>query len=313
MTPFLFLPVISGHAFPLSRVNVYSADPVRPNKTVVEMPQNPPTRLIIPQFEGGPPCGVYEAVKRDVYFFLYYSSLPASDVKDFNALKEVKRFSVGNKSPNIGPFKFGCLAVDEVLYTKDLANLPCDEDNMKFFKEGTLIPIDLLPEVYITLSIHLQLTKCLSKEYTVTTQSAGSVLPYNIYHKSRPDLVIEHVTKDHAIVVDVAEPEESQSDSDSDSDEELCVAEMKRKAGGLPQLYAEAFNVAITKFAEKYQEKKEDLTKVSVYCILLSENCKKGTLSQLIIDFDEQRCRILADSTLHESHQCFNIALKRNT
>ena len=68
--------------------------------------------------------------------------------------------------------------------------------------------------------------------------------------------MIEHVTKDHVIVVNVAERNE-ESQSDSDSDEELCVTEMKKKAGGLPQLYAEAFNVAITRFAQKYPQKKK--------------------------------------------------------
>ena len=319
MTPFLFLPVISGHAFPLSRVNVYSADPNRPNRTVVQMPQNPPRRLIIPEFEGGPPRGVYESVLSDIYFYLYYTSMPASDVQDFEAQKSLKKFSVGDKSVRIQPFKFGSLVVDEALYTKDLANLQCSVENMTFLREGTLIPIDILPEIYINESIHLQLKKCLGEEYKVMTQTAGSVLPYNIFYESRPDIVIEHVTKDDGTIVadlsdsDIPE-EESQSDSDSVSgDEELCVTEMGKKTGGLPQLYAEAFNVAVARFAQKCVRERRDLTSISVYCILLSEKCKKGTLSQLTIDFGKQTCKIVEDSTLYESHQCFNIALKRNT
>lgn len=90
------------------------------------------------------------------------------------------------------------------------------------------------------------------------------------------------------------------------------MAELKKKSGGLPQLYAEAFNVAITSVACHVKQKAlSSVNKICVYCILLTNKCQKGLLSRMIIDLSKTECVIEEDKQTRDSHVCFDLALNQ--
>ena len=120
--------------------------------------------------------------------------------------------------------------------------------------------------------------------------------------KSRPDIVISGPEKMSIVNVHDEEEEEEQ---------ELWVAELKRERGqtGFDQLYAEAFNVIITKCANQFKAGSlTDLTEVSVYCILLTNGCKTGRLALLSVDFQTRLCQVTVDPNVYTATDCFNIA-----
>lgn len=96
------------------------------------------------------------------------------------------------------------------------------------------------------------------------------------------------------VAVTVAEEATSDSEDDfDDCDDVNLVSESKKKSGGHDQLYAEAFNVATTSVARLVSLKRlQCIDKVCVYCILLTNECRCGNLSKLIIDFENSSCVI---------------------
>ena len=94
----------------------------------------------------------------------------------------------------------------------------------------------------------------------------------------------------------------------------MWVSELKRGQCGSNhnQFYAEAFNVIITKCAQKFQYGTlKDLTTMSVFCILLTDGCKRGRLSQLTVDFSMEKCQVIVDKTVYTCEECLNIAFNQ--
>ena len=254
--------------------------------------------MVVPPVKFGPPEGVYQCVTPGVYFYVFYKSLPASAVTRFPRNERFKKFKKNREKVNIQKLMYGSLIVDEEVYPKFEGSLVPEGT------AGIMFPIEKIPEDYLNLSIVLQLQLQLGEEYTVTTPAdEGQVLPFNCYFKSRPDIVISGPEKVMSIV--------NVHDEEVAEEQGLWVAELKRERGlmGFDQLYAEAFNVIITKCANQFKAGSlTDLTEVSVYCILLTSGCKKGRLALLSVDFQTRLCQVTVDPNVYEATDCFNIA-----
>ena len=255
--------------------------------------------MVVPPVKFGPPEGVYQCVTPGVYFYVFYKSLPASAATGFPRNESFKQFKKNREKVNIQKLMYGSLIVDEEVYKFEGSLVPEGTAGIKF-------PIEQIPEDYLNLSIVLQLQSQLGDKYTVKTQTAadeGQVLPFNCYFKSLPDIVISGPEK--MSIVNVLHDEEEEEEQG------LWVAELKKDRGlkGFDQLYAEAFNVIITKCANQFKAGSlTDLTEVSVYCILLTNGCKKGRLALLSVDFRNRECQVTVDPNVYTATDCFNIA-----
>ena len=264
------------------------------------MPKNAFTTMVVPPVKFGPPEGVYQCVTPGVYFYVFYKSLPASAVTNFPKVESFERFKKNREKVNIQKLMYGSLIVDEEVYQKFEGSL------VPAGTAGILFPIEKIPEDYLNLSIVLQLQCQLGNKYTVTTQTAdeGEGLPYNCYYKSLPDIVISGPEK--IVSVDVQRDEEEEEEEE---EEGLWDFNRERGVGGFNQLYAEAFNVIITKCVNQFKDGSlTDLTEVSVYCILLTNGCKEGYLALLSVDFQNRRCKVTVDRNVYKATDCFNIA-----
>jgi hypothetical protein len=261
---------------------------------------------------------VYKLVQPEVFFRVHYVSIAASYLKDFPTSSNPSKFCGKKRKERvvIKPFHYGSLVVDEELLGDDHTKLS-PETSAKVLE--TAIQIKNLPELYINDSIKVQLERQLNgKPYTVRSQIAGKeLLPYNLYFNSHPDLVIQNnTTNADSSLVAVDVEAEAASDSDSESEDEFddinWVSELKKKSGGQAQLYAEAFNVATTSVAEQVSRNSiSTINKVCVYCILLTQECRRGLLSRMILDFQEGKCLIEEEGETRPSHECFDIALNQ--
>ena len=265
-------------------------------------------------------CKVYKYIQRGIFFQVHYVSIAACDVRCFETSYSTRFRSKRKKQRvEIKPFCYGSLVVDENLLGDDHTRLSPDA-SAELLK--TAVRIRNVPELYIKESIKEQLQRQLDgKGYTIESQKAGNALmPYNIYYNSHPDLIISKPSGDdlRLIAVRAEYYSDSQDDSEDDSEEDEFddinfVSELEKKSGGQAQLYAEAFNVATTSVAGQVQDKAlSNINKVCVYCILLTNECRSGLLSRMIIDFSKAECVIEEDKQIKESHQCFDIALNQS-
>ena len=177
------------------------------------MPITAPQTLLIPDRLCGAPLGVYGRVRAKVYIRMFYVSRPASEVTDFEVTNtEVQHFSgpLGGPVGPVLPFKYGSLIVSEELALTD-------EVNLKGIPPEFLIESSLLPETYLNVSIARQLEHCLSPHnYQVTTQSVeNKLLPYNLYFKSRPDIVIDKKASEGSPITVSVEQQQPASDTES--------------------------------------------------------------------------------------------------
>lgn len=253
-------------------------------------------------------AGVYQLVQGNKYFYLYYDSVAASDgTSKFHAKACPKSLATEEAfQPIIETLKFGSLIVDErIYYEQNLASIPPD-DCKKYVHGGTLIPIEVLPELYINQSLYLQLKTALAGRYDVKAQKVegSSVYRYNAFFNSKPDLVIEKKKGSNTLVVKNAQPDAEPSDEEYDEDE-MVVAEIKKSASNrssIEQLLAEAFNVVVTKCVTICQDKGEVPT-VSAYCVLLTDEGQTGRMYKFTVDFQNATCEIIEDPN------CLNLAL----
>ncbi len=263
-------------------------------------------------FTRGECQGVYTAVNKHVYFSVYYTSIAASSVREFNLTTVPEKLSLRpaqNYYVELKKFNFGSLAVDEDL----LAEYHSNPESQELLKSA--IQITDLPELYINRSIRQQLEKALDgTPFTVHSQGTGvkDILPYNIYYNSHPDLVIKKENDTSVVASGIPTPPPTDDDDGDDDDEtEDCVAELKKgddqEGVARAQLYAEAFNVLTSSIADKVKAKQQVLDTLKVYCILLTDDGRKGLISRLIVDFRHRNCRVEEEDTKRESHECFNL------
>lgn len=260
---------------------------------------------------------MYRQIKGKIFFRIFYDTFAASAVTKFQAgdkqQKQLQR--KGLPQIQIEPFMFGSLVVDEQLLEDYYASHSL-EASKKIVDKAIQIEESKLPELYINESIKKQLQNQLNgKGYSVTSQMAGAsseMLPYNAYYKSLPDLVIRPARDTPGVIqltVSSKSEDVKQQDTDESEDESndaYLVSELKKSnKSGQHQLYAEAFNVAATSVAELITDGKMQ----SIGQVYVQDECRKGLISKLIVDFENNICRIEEDRESKLSHECYTIAL----
>ena len=91
----------------------------------------------------------------------------------------------------------------------------------------------------------------------------------------------------------------------------LNLTEMKRRKckSLIPQLYAEAINMATRCVMERIKSAREDVNVVEVYCLLLQDHCTEGLLSKLTLNLKECACTIEEDKNMKPINKCFEVIL----
>ena len=126
--------------------------------------------------------GVYKWVFDLVYFRVYYTSIAANDVKTFECPYRSDK-EMCSQAPNIHlpEFKFGSLVVDGKNLPDDLSEVD-DTLCTQLVRSAIKIELDDQPELYINLSIKLQLESFLEgKDFVIVSQGIGTVETYNPY------------------------------------------------------------------------------------------------------------------------------------
>lgn len=143
--------------------------------------------------------GVFREAKLEKFFKIHHTSTPASEVSSFETTlpRNAVTFTTQKKEISIPRIFFGSMAVDETAISDDDLKRLTNEECVKIIHTGFII--NDIPELWINKSLHLQLKKYLKdKGYSVETQRIdhdNTVLPYNKYYKSIPDLVISKEKK----------------------------------------------------------------------------------------------------------------------
>ena len=226
--------------------------------------------------------GVFVKVSHKAYVKLYYNSIAASSVSHFPGPAITKEEFQLSKS-ELQSFNFGSLVVNEdylPLYG-DVTKID-DATCAKLVHESFIIPTTSIPELYYNESFKIQLKYHLEhKGYSVSSQQTG-ILPYNSYYKSVVDLLItktESSTSPFSSFLAVnttpiTPPSEEEEEEDIPTDVtdtttevidipgnvdpksmKILLSELKKTQNikaGRAQMYAEAFNVGVTKFVDMY-------------------------------------------------------------
>lgn len=178
-----------------------------------------------------------------------------------------------------------------------------------------------IPELYYNMSLTIQLQKYFRK-YGIDVNS--QTIPFNVhdaehnhYAHSKPDLVMW--PKDDTpmplmipIAINAVEEfkdEVEESNEEESNEVEIGCGELKKTRGGKFQLYGEAFNI-IANYAAYLVLKGKQVNKLSVYCLLITNECKKGTLAKLTVDFSKQTCSIIEDGTVYDIDEAIQILAK---
>jgi hypothetical protein len=113
---------------------------------------------------------------------------------------------------------------------------------------------------------------------------------------------------DQKVVVVAAADEEPDLEEDnelSDEDEHIILSaqigcgELKmptKKENARLQLYGESFNVACSFMCSLIRDKEVNMKSISVYCLLLANECRCGTIAKMNINFAGSCCEIEEDS-----------------
>ena len=81
---------------------------------------------------------------------------------------------------------------------------------------------------------------------------------------------------------------------------------------GKYQLYGESFNVACSYMCSQIRDAKEknctaNCTAISVYCLLLKDECRKGSIAKMTIDLTEGVCTIEEEKTDRSTDESLQI------